>query len=287
MKALACVSTLAFVTSTALAQKSETVQVDPSPAYQPCLTEHDDAKRLACLDKALKYSKPDVPAKVQPKPLPQVSILLRQKADFNSIGGEDLVAKPAQLTVNRADGKDGSIVTGGLIGVFRPINALGWQPYVATAWNRDATDKTPRDLRDAAVGITGPLWDAYEPRWTISPNIRFRHRIDLYGTQDGNALVMQGNLIILPLVNSAPGKDKFSYVLVPYFGAQAENRQGGGSDEGHWRSSYLGANLNANLNMLMPRLSAAATVQWFRDQFAPANNLRRTKTFQAHRFPMR
>jgi hypothetical protein len=152
---------------------------------------------------------------------------------------------------------------------------------MSTAWNRDATGKTPSDLRDAAVGITGPLWDAYEPRWTISPNIRFRHRTDLYGTQDGNALVMQGNLIILPLVNSAPGKDKFSYVLVPYFGAQAENRQGGGSDEGHWRSSYLGANLNANLNMLMPRLSAAATVQWFRDQFAPANNLRRTKNFSS------
>lgn len=274
---------LALISILLIGNTSAQGLVPAEPPYQSCLEEHDDTKRLACLDKTLNYSKPDIPAKVQPKPQPKVLILVRQKADFDNFGGKSLVAKPAQFTVNQSDGQDTSTVKVGLIGAFRPINDLGWQPYMAIAWNRDTTGKQPIDMRDSAVGITGPLWDAYGPKWTISPNIKFRYRKNLFGKQDSDAVVLHGNLDILPFVNSVPEKDKFSYILVPYFGAQAENRRGG-TDNGRWNSDYIGANFMANLYSLVPQLTFSATIQRFHDMSIPNGSVGRTENYATGSF---
>src|SRR5450759_1642532 len=99
--------TFALISGVASAQEAQSPKAVP-PDYQPCLSEQDDAKRLTCFDHALSYIKPDIPAKSQPKPKPTVSILVRQQADFDTFGGQDLMGKPGQLMVNQSDGKDTS-----------------------------------------------------------------------------------------------------------------------------------------------------------------------------------
>ena len=62
---------------------------------------------------------------------------------------------------------------------------------------------------------------------------------------------------------------------MPLFGFLAENRTGGGSDEGGWRSAYAGLEAAAELNRFVPRLAVSLEYQRFIDTSVPAGNDKR------------
>lgn len=245
------------------------------PESTPCLQLHDAVKRLACLDDALGYVRPVQTADEQPSPKPWVAITVRQSADFTNFAGVDMVDKPGQLSLQRSDGKDSSTVRIAAIAAFRPLNDLGWQPFGAVAWNRDTSGSKPKDLRDLSVGVVGPLWDAASSGWTLFPTLRATHRVDRFGTLDANALSLHVNVVKLSWVSSIPSARTNSFSFVPQFGFLAEKRNGGGADEGNWRSGYVGFEASAMLDRVLPRLSTSLGVQRFGDQSVPDGSVKR------------
>lgn len=241
-------------------------------AQQDCLSIHDRDKRLKCYDQSLRYEAPEKPAAEQPQPVPGVKITIRDKADFNNFAGAELGSKPGQFNLQHIDGKDSSTVRLGAIAAFRAINDLGWQPFAALAWNRDTAAKTPKDNCDIALGITGPLWDAYDYGWTLFPTLRAIRRVDTAGSGDATIFDANINIVKLSWVNSVPGADRNSYQFVPHVGLLHERRLTTGVTHGNWQSVYGGLTFSSQLNGFVPRLSSVVTYQRFSDQSVPGRN---------------
>jgi hypothetical protein len=246
---------------------------------QECVKIADNDKRLDCYDRVLNYMAPITPAEEQPKPVPWIRFAVRDRGDFNNFAGADLGTKSGQFNLQRSEGRDSSNIRLGAIASFRAVNDLGWQPFAALAWNRDTGARTPIDARDFTAGITGPLWDPYGVGWTMHATLRATRRVDVLGTGDGSTLGLNFNVVKLSWVDSVPSATKNSYQFVPHFGLLGQARRSGAGDDGNWRSAYAGLTLSAQLNRIMPRLSASATYRRFNDQTTPAGNARRHEPY--------
>lgn len=282
MKAAACFVGAFAVLGSGLCQAAD--ESDPAA----CKKIVDSGARLVCFDTTVVEPAPTAESKKdgdkdsepdQPKKKPWVELKIREKGDFSNFGGGDVVDKPGQLNLQRTDGKDGSGVKIAAIAAFRPINVLGWQPFAAGDWNRDTTGTKPKDLFDLSVGITGSLWDAFSPGWTLLPTLRAMHRRDEFGTTDLNALSLHINIITLKWVTMVEKPHENSYSFVPHLGYRAEHRNGGGKDEGRWGSAYVGLDTSAQLNGIMPRLSATLSYQRFSDLSAPSGQTKRQANY--------
>lgn len=241
----------------------------------PCVRIHDAAKRLACFDAELNYKPPERASIEQPEPKPPVVVTIREKGNFTNFAGADLVDKPGQLNLQRSDGKDSSTVKVAALAAFRPINDLGWQPFAALAWNRDTSGSKPSDKREIGAGIAGPLWDAAESGWTLFPTVRWMYRDDHFGTADSSVLSLHINVVKLSWVTAIAKAKANSFSLVPQLGYLSENRNGGGLDEGGRRSGYMGIESSAQLNRVVPRLTASLSFRRYVDVSVPDGSTKR------------
>ena len=252
--------------------------------------------RLECYDTVLQRPEPANPEPPKPaasavdiRPVvetipprkPDVQLVLRQGGDFTNFEGADLVDKPALFNVQRSDGTDSTIAKAALTAVYRPINDLGWQPFGSAIWNRDTSGAKPKDVRSIGLGIVGPLWDAASYGWTLLPTLRLTRRDDRFGDSDSNLLSIQVNVIKLSWVTSIADAAQNSYSFIPQVGFLAENRTGGATDRGSWRSTYGGFEAAAALNRYLPRLGATLTYQRFIDTTTPAGNTKRRANYTA------
>lgn len=253
-----------------LSVSSVVLSAELTPAEE-CLQIGDTERRLQCYDKRLGYqaSETDAPSKVQPQPKPAIRFILREKGDLNNFAGADMVDKPGQLNLKSENGTDSSSAKFGVIGAFRPVNDLGWQPFVSAAWNRDTSGTSPKDIRDFSLGITGPLWDPLDPGWTLFPTLRATRRYDQFGSAESNRFGLHVNFVKLSWVNSVPGAQTNSYAFVPHIGMVDNYPPSNGANGGLWRGAYAGFNLAADLNRIAPRLSANLGYEYFVDAAVP------------------
>lgn len=244
---------------------------DQKGAADECLSVGDDAKRLACYDKALKREKPEAPG-TKVDAVPRISFRVLQKGDYDNFAKADVTAKPATFDLQRKDGQDGSRVQLGVIAVGSAFNDAGWQAFGSLAWNRDTTgDVTKRkDLRDAGVGVTGTLLQTDDLEWSFYSTARYRHRQDLYGTKDGNAVGLHGSVVKLGWVDGRP------LIFVPYVGLLLDKTNGGGATDGQWNSAYIGATLAVPLKNWIRGLSISGTFERFHDYSTPNGQSRRS-----------
>lgn len=244
---------------------------DVKDATDECLSIADNEKRLACYDKAMKREKPEAPV-TKIDAVPAIRFRVLQKGDYDNFAKADVAAKPATFDFQRKDGQDGSRVQLGVIAVGSAFNDAGWQPFGSLAWNRDATgDVTKRkDLRDAGIGVTGTLLQSNDLEWSLHSTVRYRHRQDLYGTKDGNAIGIHGNVVKLGWADAKP------FIFVPYVGILLDKRNGGGTTDGHWNSAYIGTTLTAPLSNWIRGLSISGTFERFHDYSTPNGQLKRS-----------
>lgn len=243
-------------------------------ATDECLLIVDDAKRLACYDKALKRVKPEAPG-TKVDAIPAIRYRVLQKGDYDNFAKADVTAKPATLDLQRKGGQDGSRVQLGLVAVGSAFNDAGWQAFGSLAWNRDATGEVAKrkDLRDAGIGVTGTLLQTDDLEWSLFSTVRYRHRQDLYGTKDGNAVGLHGNFVKLGWVDGKP------FIFVPYAGLLLDKRNGGGATNGQWNSAYAGATLTVPLNNWVRGLSLSGSFERFHDFSTPNGQAKRSASW--------
>lgn len=238
--------------------------------FDECISIENDTKRLACYDLITRAKSEAISKKVTP--IPAISFRVFQKGDYDNFAKADVAAKPATFDLQRKDGQDGSRAQLGVIAVGSAFNDAGWQAFGSLAWNRDtAGDIAKRkDLRDAGVGVTGTLLQSSDLEWSIYTTLRYRHRQDLYGSKDGNAFGIQGNIVKLGWVDSKP------FIFVPYAGILMDKMNGGGTTDGQWNSAYIGAMLTIPLFNWARGLSVSSTFERFHDYSAPNGQLKRS-----------
>jgi len=271
----AAVTLLAFFSIQAMAQN----------ATDRCL-KMDDKPRLECYDFELHRAGPGTSSVAQPTPdiaaasaatvaakptawsLADTKFKIRQSGDYTTFGEEDFVDKPGLLTVQRSDGQNSTTAKLAVIAAFPAIGSLGWQPFASSSWNRDTSGSKPKDIRDLNIGVMGSLWDVLPSGWTLFPTLRATHRSDRFDTSDSNGLALNVNVVVLNWVSSP-------IYVVPQFGYLAEKRNGGGTDEGTWRSAYVGVDAAAKLDGFVPRLALSVGYQRFVDEAVPSGSSKR------------
>ncbi len=245
--------------------------VDKTDMFDECVSMENDTKRLACYDNSLKLAEPEAPSK-KVDPIPVIRFRVLQKGDYDNFAKADITAKPATFDLQRKDGQDGSRVQLGVIAVGSAFNDAGWQAFGSLAWNRDTTGDVVKrkELRDAGIGVTGALLQSNDVEWSLYTTLHYRHRQDSYGSKDGNAFGIHGNVVKLGWVDAKP------FIFVPYAGILLDNRNGGGTTDGRWNSAYIGAILTIPLSNWIQGLSVSGTFERFHDYSAPNGQLKRS-----------
>lgn len=250
---------------------SVAIAEDQKGATAECFSIGDDTQRLACYDKKLEREKPDAPGK-KIDAIPSISFRILQKGDYDNFAKADVTAKPATFDLQHKDGQDSTRIQLGVLAVGSAFNDAGWQAFGSLAWNRDTTGDTTKkkDLRDAGVGVTGTLLQSNNLEWSLYSTARYRHRQDMYGTKDGNAVGLHGSIVKLGWADGNP------LIFIPYFGLLLDKRNGGSTTDGQWNSAYIGATLTVPLNNWIRGLSISGAFERFHDYSTPNGQSKRS-----------
>lgn len=240
-----------------------------------CFSILDDAKRVACYDQALKRPKPEeagATVGTTVPPIPAISFRVLQKGDYDNFAKADVTAKPATFDIQHKDGQDSSRIKLGLIAVGAAFNDAGWQAFGSLALDRDATGdiKKRKDLRDIGLGVTGTLLQSNDLEWSLFTTVRYRHRQDLYGSLDGDAVGFNANIVKLGWVSGKP------VIFVPYAGLLLDRRNGGGTTNRQWNSAYMGATIKIPLGNWITGLSVSGTFEHFQDYSVSNEQIKRS-----------
>jgi hypothetical protein len=211
---------------------------------------------------------------------------IRDSGTVSPIGFADVGTKPGLLQVGRSDGKDFSTAKVAVVGVIRAIDQPngffdGWEPFLGASWDRDTSAKTPKDLRQVLVGISGQIGSPKPDGVSAFPTVRLGYKDDSKANAKGAFLNTHVDVIYLPWVNSSEGAGINSWAFVPYLGLYAESAHAApaATQDGSFVGSYAGGKLEYKLGVIAERLSVTGQGQYYRDFRAPVNVGKRVHRF--------
>jgi hypothetical protein len=255
-----------------LAAGCTTVAAQASKTTDKCLALHDAAKRLACYDKQLEY-KPEKAPEVKKRD--DITWKVRDSGTVSPVGNADIGAKAAQFQYGKEDGEDYTKVKASVVGVFKAINQVGffegWSPFVGVSWDRDTQAKTPKNMRQVFVGITGAANEASPKGTAFLPTFRLGYKHDSKSRTGGGWVNAHVDVIDIRLVDDPEDKGLNSKAIVPYIGiySAATHTSPGAPADGTYYGPYLGLKAEFKLGAVLDRLSLNVKGQVYRDAHAP------------------
>lgn len=248
-----------------------------------CLELEKGEARLACYDKQAGYRPKEAP---KPEDRPAIKWKVRDSGTVSPIGFADVGTKPGLFQIGRTDGEDFTKAKVAVVGVVRAINQPdgfldGWEPFFGASWDRDTAAKTPKDLRQVLVGISGQIGTPGPTGISTFPTLRLGYKDNLKVHTSGAFVNVHFDIIYLPWVNTPELDGKNSWALVPYVGvySSAVHASPATVQDGTYLGSYAGAKLEVKLGAIVDRLSLTAQGQYYRDASAPGDLGKRTLRF--------
>jgi len=248
-----------------------------------CLKLEKSEARLACFDKRTGYEPKEAP---KPEERPAIKWKVRDSGTVSPIGYADVGTKPGLFQIGRTDGKDFTMAKVAVVGVVRAINQPdgffdGWEPFVGASWDRDTSAKTPKDLRQALVGISGQIGSPGPTGVSAFPTLRIGYKDDIKTHVTGPFVNAHVDIIYLPWVNTPELPGATSWALVPYAGlySTASHSDPDATTDGTYTGAYGGAKLEVKLGAIAERLSLTGQGQYYRDLNTPGGTGKRTLRF--------
>lgn len=268
----------------------------PPKIYDCVRMEGEPDKQLACFRD---YAKPIVSKMQKDHEEKQQRLKEKQEAlipkwklrDTSTItpGGEyDIGAKPASVQLGTSEGKSISTAKISVFGVLQPINGGPldtWERFFNVAWDRDISAKTPKDLRQFIVGMEGNLLTgSFASTGQAHLTLRAGHRDDVRSDTRGSFLNANADLYYIPWISGKRGEDvthRGIYFPVGLLVEKTKSADANAGPEGTRSSLYAGVRFETDLNAILPRLSANASTQWFRDIRVPSGADKRRTRYSA------
>jgi len=258
-------------------------QAAPSGSVDDCLKFEKPDARLACYDNKTGFQPKEAPKADE---RPAVSWKVRDSGTVSPIGFADVGTKPGLFQIGRTDGVDFTSAKVALVGVGRAINQPqgffdGWEPFVGVSWDRDTSAKTPKDLRQVLVGISGQIGTPGPTGVSAFPTLRIGYKDEVKAHTSGGFVNAHFDIIYLPWVNSPEVSGKNSSAFVPYLGLYSDSAHASPStsQDGTYLGAYLGAKLEVKLGAIVERLSLTGQGQYYRDSTTPGSEEKRTLRF--------
>lgn len=254
-----------------------------TPSVDECLKLEKSEARLTCYDKNHNYQPKETP---KAEERPPIKWKVRDSGTVSPIGFADVGTKPSLFQVGRTDGKDFTTAKLAVVGVFRAINQPdgffdGWEPFVGTSWDKDTSSKTPKDLRQVLVGISGQVGTPGPLGISAFPTLRLGYKDEVTAHTQGAFANLHVDVIYLPWVNTPEVSGSNSWALVPYVGlySAASHASPVTFQDGIYTGSYTGAKLEVKLGAIAERLSLTGQGQYYRDASVPGGVDKRTLHF--------
>ncbi|SOD24107.1 hypothetical protein SAMN05518800_1226 [Variovorax sp. YR752] len=207
---------------------------------------------------------------------------LRDTSAITASGEYDVGSKPASVQLGTSEGKSISTAKISVFGVLQPINGGPldtWEPFFNVAWDRDISAKTPKDLRQFIVGMEGNLLTgSFASTGQAYLTLRAGHRDDVRSDTRGSFFNANADLYYIPWISGKRGKDvthRGIYFPVGLLVEKTKSANASAGPEGTRSSLYAGIRFETDLNAILPRLSANASTQWFRDVSVPSSTDKR------------
>jgi hypothetical protein len=262
---------------------STLVRAQPPLNVDDCLKLEKGEARLACYDKRAGYQPKEAP---KPEERPAIKWKVRDSGTVSPIGFADVGTKPGLFQVGRTDGEDFTTAKVAVIGVIKAINQPegffdGWEPFVGASWDRDTSAKTPKDLRQVLIGISGQIGTPGPRGVSAFPTLRLGYKDDIKAHTSGAFINAHVDIIYLPWVNTPELDGKNSWAFVPYVGmySSALHSSPESPEDGTYTGPYAGAKLEVNLGAIAERLSFTGQGQYYRDVSVPGEADKRTLRF--------
>lgn len=257
---------------------------------QSCYVHKTDAELAACLRAGVQAQEEQERLQNQAKlddlakqANQQVRLLVRDTASsITNFAGKGLGEKGASVSVQRVNGVDASQAQVALFGVLQEQWGGAVQPFVGAAWSRDGAAVPKRDVRQWTVGTAGPLWQtsaAGHETFSLIHTLQLSRRYDVHGSTDGMVGRLHFDLAWAPLAN---GELLSGVAVLPHVAALLHRRTGAAAESGHWRSVYVGAQLEKPFEIGQQRLKATASARRLFDLSVPRGNDER----QVNRFSL-
>lgn len=265
-----------------------------APKLKDCVAERKDpALRLKCFDdfaersaKKEEADKAKARAESTAEADKPIRWRLRNSGTITTAYDADLGKKPAQFQIGRADGKDFTAVQAAAVGVFKRINSPGsffntWEGFTALAWDRDTAAKSPHDARTLIGGISGPVFTSGPDDLQVLATARVGYAVDVLKDTSESFVNLHGDILLLPLLRRKQTDDNNVILPVPFVGmlARRVSSNPASPDDGRRTGFYAGIKAETQLYRFLPRLTAAASAQWFRDTRVPSGTAKRTDKF--------
>lgn len=199
-----------------------------------------------------------------------VRLLVRNTASsITNFAGRGLGEKGASFGLLRNNGADASQAAVAVFGVMRPVLDGRVQPFVGAAWARDGAATPKKDIRQLTAGTVGPLWQSSGPgheSWTLIHTAQLSRRHDQYANTDGTVARLHFDMAWAPL---ASGEMLGGLAVLPHVAALWQRRTDAGPENGSWRSTYVGAQLEKPFELGAQRFKATASTRRLFDSSVP------------------